>query len=308
MTQLDLLHDFGGHGPTIHLAHANGFAPGAYRLLAEALQPGNHVIALPARPLWPDSQPNTIPTWHPLADDLIEGLDELGLSGIAGVGHSLGGVLTLWAAIQRPDLFQAAVLIDPVILPPLWLWVLQVLRALGLWQRQPLVQGALQRRRSWPSRQACFEQYRRKSLFAKWTDRALWDYVESGTRPRDGNHVELVYPPEWEAHIFATAPADIWRDVPKLHVPTLVIRGEHSKTFRPAALARMARLVPQARIVTIPNAGHLLPMEHPAETGAAIRAFLEDLPLGHPNSPKNLSANLLRAPVSGASSALGDEA
>lgn len=277
MTQLDLLHDFGGHGPTIHLAHANGFAPGAYRLLAQALQPGTHPIALPARPLWPESCPSSAPTWHPLADDLIEGLDALGLRGILGVGHSLGGVVTLWAAIRRPDLFRAAVLIDPVILPPTWLWALRLLRGLGLRQRQPFVQGALRRRRSWPSRQACYEHYREKSFFARWSDDALWDYVESGTRLQEGNGVELAYPPEWEAHIFATTPTELWRDVRKLRLPTLVLRGERSNTFRPGAQARMARHLPQARFITISDAGHLLTMERPRETGRAIRAFLEDL-------------------------------
>jgi pimeloyl-ACP methyl ester carboxylesterase len=276
VTQLDLLHDFGGDGPTIHLAQANGFAPGAYRLLAKALQPGTHAIALPARPLWPDSRPDSAPTWHPLADDLIEGLDALGVRGIFGVGHSLGGVLTLWAAIRRPDLFRATVLIDPVILPPSWLWTLRVLRAVGLRERQPLVQGALRRRRSWPSRQACYEHYREKALFADWSDDALWDYVESGTRCQEGNGVELVYPSEWEAHIFATTPTRIWRDVPKLRIPTLVIRGERSRVFLPTAQARMARNLPQAQFITISNAGHLLPMERPRETGSAIRAFLED--------------------------------
>jgi pimeloyl-ACP methyl ester carboxylesterase len=110
--------DLGGTGPIVHLAHANGFPPGTYRPLAEILtgQPVDgsgrsyHVIALPSRPLWPGSLPDSAPSWHPLADDLIRGLDDLGLSGIVGVGHSLGGVLTLWAAVRRPDLFRAVVL------------------------------------------------------------------------------------------------------------------------------------------------------------------------------------------------------
>jgi pimeloyl-ACP methyl ester carboxylesterase len=273
-TQL-VLHEFGGDGPVIHLAQANGFPPGTYRLLAETLIPAYRVIALPARPLWPGSQPESAPTWHPLARDLIEGLDGLGLAGIVGVGHSLGGVLTLWAAIQRPDLFRAVVLIDPVILPPIWLWALRLMRGLGLGQRQPLVQGALRRRHTWPSRQACFEQYRARSFFAAWSDDAVWDYVESGTRPRDDGLVELRYPPAWEAHIFATTPTGIWRDVPKLRIPALIVRGEHSNTFQPAAQRRMARRLPQARFVTIPDTGHLLPMECPVETGAVLREFVD---------------------------------
>jgi pimeloyl-ACP methyl ester carboxylesterase len=272
--QADQVKDFGGNGPVVHLAHANGFPPGTYRLLAEALNERYHVLALPSRPLWPDSRPESAPDWRPLADDLVEGLDELGLRGIAGIGHSLGAVLTMWAAIRRPDLFQAIVLIEPVILPPAWLWGLRVARRLGLEQKQPLVQGALQRHRTWPSRKAAFDHYREKPLFARWSDDALWAYVESALRPGQDGLFELAYPPEWEAHIFGTAPTDIWSDVAHLETPSLVIRGEMSRTFRPAAQARMARLLPAAKFITIPEAGHLVPSERPAETAAAILRFL----------------------------------
>jgi pimeloyl-ACP methyl ester carboxylesterase len=273
--QLDLMHDFGGEGPVIHLAHANGFPPGSYRLLAQTLTGRYHVIGLPARPLWPGCQPESAPTWRPLTQDLVAGLEGLGLSGLVGIGHSIGGVLTLWAAIHRPDLFRAVVLIDPVILPPTWLWSMRLLRGLGLAQRQPLVQGALRRRSAWPSRQACFEQYRARSFLAAWSDEAVWDYVNSGTRQRTDGQVELCFPPAWEAHIFATTPTGIWRDVPKLRIPALILRGEESSTFRPAAQRRMARHLPQAHFVTLPGAGHLLPMERPAETGVAFRGFVD---------------------------------
>jgi pimeloyl-ACP methyl ester carboxylesterase len=275
-----MTHNFGGQaqgtGSVVHLAHANGFPPGTYRLLAETLTDRFQVIALPSRPLRPECRPESAPTWRPLADDLVLELDDLHLSPIVGVGHSLGGVLTLWAAIHRPDLFRAVILIDPVILPPPWLWTLWLLRRVGLAHRQPLVQGALRRRRVWPSRQACYEHFKGKPLFTHWLDAALQDYVESGTRPRPDGQVELVYPPEWEAHIFATTPTDVWRDAcsARLSVPALVIHGEHSNTFLPAAEARLARRLPGARFVTISGAGHLVPMERPAEAGAAIRDFL----------------------------------
>lgn len=271
----ELLHEFGGEGPVVHLAHANGFPPGSYRLLADALVERYRVIALPSRALWPGSQPETVRDWRALADDLILGLDELGLRGILGIGHSIGGVLTMWAAIRRPDLFRAVVLIDPVILPPAWLLTLRVMRCVGLYWRQPLVQGALRRRRVWPSQPACYESYWNKPLFANWPEASLRAYVEAGTRPRADGQVELVYSPEWEARIFATSPVDVWRDVAKLRAPALIIRGEQSNTFRPECPARMKRLLPNAHYVVIPGAGHLAPLERPAETGAAIRAFLD---------------------------------
>ena len=272
---LHLLHDFGGDGQVIHLAHATGFPPGSYRLLAETLPEQYRVIALPSRPLWPSSRPENTPTWQPMAGDLIQGLDQLGLAGIVGLGHSLGGVLTMWAAIQRPDLFRAVILVDPVILPPIYLWLIRIVRGLGLGDRQPLVQGALHRRRTWPSSQACYQHFRSKSFFANWPDAALHDYVDSGTKERADRQVELTFPPEWEAHIFATTPTTVWRDVPNLRTPALIIRGEHSHTFHPAARARMARRLPQARYLTIPGAGHMVPMERPEATGRAILEFLD---------------------------------
>jgi len=274
---LNLLQDLGGNGPLLHLAHANGFPPGAYRLLAEVLAERYHVIALPSRPLWPGSRPEEAPSWRVLADDLVEGLDSLSADGLVGVGHSLGGILTLWAALARPTLFRAAVLVDPVILPPAWLWGVRLMRSLGWQQRQPLVQGALRRRRMWPSREDCYEHYRDKPFFATWPDAALHDYVDSTTRPRPDGQVELAYPPEWEAHIFATAPTDVWHDVRLLRTPALVIRGEHSGTFTPSAQARLARRLPEAAFATIEGAGHLAPMEKPTEVGAAILSFLDGL-------------------------------
>jgi len=281
----DLLQDLGGRGPLLHLAHANGFPPGSYRRLAGALAEHYHVVALPARPLWPGSRPEEVASWRPLADDLAQGLEALGLTGIVGVGHSLGGVLTIWASLALRDLFRAVVLVDPVILPRPLLWGLRLLRRFGLEQQQPLVQGALRRRRTWPSRQACFDYYRAKALFVRWSDAALWDYVNSGTRVEADGSVGLRYPAEWEAHVFATTPAHIWRDVAKLHTPALLLRGETSETFRPQVQARLARLLPRARAATIAGTGHLLPMEKPAETAAAIQAFLQSEGYGA-GSPK----------------------
>jgi pimeloyl-ACP methyl ester carboxylesterase len=271
--------DLGGDGPVIHLAHANGFPPGTYEPLAAALRTDYHLIGLPARPLWPGSRPESTPNWQPMAGDLIEALDGLAHTGAIslptiGVGHSLGGVLTLWAAIRRPDLFRAVVLIDPVILPPSRLRLLRLLRLVGLHRRLPLVRAALRRRRTWPSRQACAEHLAGKPFFAGWPAVSLEAYVHFGTRERADSQVELIYPPEWEAHIFATTPTDIWRYVPQLSTPVLTIRGERSPTFPAESMARLARLLPQARTVTIPDSDHMVPLERPAETAAAIHDFV----------------------------------
>lgn len=213
-----------------------------------------------------------------MADDLVRALDGLGGRDIVGIGHSMGGVVTLWAAVRRPDLFRAVVLIDPVILPPLYLWVARAMRRVGLLPRHSLVRNTLRRRRTWPDREACFRYLREKPFFTRWPDESLRAYVEAGTRERPDGEVELIYSPEWEARIFALIPTDVWKSVPRLRLPALVLRGEHSETFLPQAMERMRRLLPHARYHTVPGAGHMVPLERPEETGAVVRAFLEELP------------------------------
>ena len=57
-------------------------------------------------------------------------------------------------------------------------------------------------------------------------------------------------------------------------LPTLVMVGEEDVLAPPEAARRMATLIPAARLVVIPGAGHVPPLERPSETTAEIREFL----------------------------------
>ena len=57
-------------------------------------------------------------------------------------------------------------------------------------------------------------------------------------------------------------------------LPTLVVVGEEDVLTPPDAARRMATLIPAARLVVIPGAGHVPPLERPSETTAEIREFL----------------------------------
>ena len=74
------------------------------------------------------------------------GLLRGGWRDVIGVGHSLGGVLTLYAAIRRPDLFRALVFIDPVFLPPAVLAQVAARNAGEAIYDMQLVQSARRRR------------------------------------------------------------------------------------------------------------------------------------------------------------------
>ena len=274
--------DLNGDGPPLHFAHANGYPPECYRPLLTGLSAHYHVIAMHQRPLWPDVQPDSINDWHPLSDDLFRFLDEQDPGPVIGVGHSLGGIVTLRAALRQPERFRALVLIDPVLFPPAMIAAMRLVRTLGLSYRlHPLVQGALRRRWVFESRAELLKGYRRKSIFRYMDDASLEAYVEGLTRPRpDGQH-ELAYSPEWEARIYVTGvwrDMDLWRGLSRLELPLLILRGAETDTFWASTARRVQRKLPSAQVVTLPQATHLVPLERPLAVSALIHEFISTLP------------------------------
>ena len=109
--------DFGGTGPLLHFAHPNAYPPAVFRQFLQPLTADYDVLAMAQRPLWPGSRPDEMHDWQLFADDLVDFLADHDLHGIIGVGHSLGAVATMMAAVGQPQLFRALVLIEPVFLP-----------------------------------------------------------------------------------------------------------------------------------------------------------------------------------------------
>ena len=58
---------------------------------------------------------------------------------------------------------------------------------------------------------------------------------------------------------------------------TLVLVGQHDALTPPEEMEKIAEGIPNSRFVTIPDAGHMSPMEKPADVNAAITAFLDEL-------------------------------
>ncbi|MCX6036143.1 MAG: alpha/beta hydrolase [Chloroflexi bacterium] len=271
----------GESGLPLHFLHANGYPPECYRPLLTRLSAHYHVFSMHQRPLWPDSRPEEIADWTPLTDDFLRFLDEHPTGATIGVGHSLGGIVTLRAALRQPKRFRALVLIDPVFFPPRMIGIVRLTRALNLTNRlHPLASGALRRRRIFENRTWLSEGYRRKSVFRYLSDASLDAYIEGLIYPRPDGKYELVYSPEWEAHIYITGiwhDMDLWRGLPGLNIPLLIIRGAETDTFWASTGRGVQRKVPATRVVTIPKATHLVPLERPDEVYQAIQLFLEEI-------------------------------
>lgn len=63
----------------------------------------------------------------------------------------------------------------------------------------------------------------------------------------------------------------------EIDVPVLVVTGEEDALIPPTEAEAMGEALPQARLVRIPGAGHLPPLERPEEFQRALLPFLEDL-------------------------------
>jgi len=61
----------------------------------------------------------------------------------------------------------------------------------------------------------------------------------------------------------------------EINVPTLVIGGAEDELSTPEVMGEMAKKIPNARHLTLPEAGHLSNLEAPGEFNAALREFLE---------------------------------
>ena len=269
-------HDWGGAGPPLHFAHANGFPPGTYRRLIGDLSKRHHVVSMSARPLWPDSRPQVLRDWSVFAEDLREELGRRDLRGIVGVGHSLGAVISLLAVAADPGLFSAVVAVDPLVFTGAHSLFWGTVKAVGLGGRISLVRGARRRRELWSDRGEARTSYSSKRVFSSWDPEVLDDYLDAGMVDLPQGGVRLRYPREWEARIFSAAPHDLWAQLRRVSVPTLFVQGEHSDTFLDAARTRVEREVPGSRTVVIADSSHFLPMERPSELARVIEEFLEE--------------------------------
>lgn len=271
--------EYGGTGAHLHFLHANGYPPGCYTPLFELLKTKYHVFGMHLRPLWDGSMPDEIQSWHPFSDDLLRFLSDRGPDSVIGVGHSIGAVVTLRAALRAPDKFRALVLIDPVLFVPPLLALWKITNALGMGNRNsPLVKGAQKRRRAFDDLDRVFRGYRKRNIFRYMSDDSLRTYIEGITKPNDDGY-ELIFPPEWEVQIYHTAlqDMDIWQNLHKLEIPTIFIRGKETDTFWESAARLVKRKQPKVTVEALEKSTHILPLERPQEIFDIMHSFLQEV-------------------------------
>ena len=269
--------DWGGTGLQAHLLHANGFCAGTYSPFVKHLTGDLRVMASDIRGHGSSQLPSNqrIHHWNVFAEDLKALIEKTMSPPIIGMGHSLGAVTTYIAAATYPRLFSCLILIDPTILPRRYLWPMAVMRLFGLAAKIPLAKSARRRRKTFQGKKEALKRFASgRGIFKYWSKDFVEAYLECGLLEKDPETAVLNCDPEHEAQIFESVPLDVWTYASKISCPVLAIRGAHSGAFTVDSAERLGRLIPDFELITIPGAGHFVPMGKPVECAQVIKDFI----------------------------------
>jgi pimeloyl-ACP methyl ester carboxylesterase len=264
------VHDLGGDGPPLLVAHANGFCGGAYGPLAWELAGHRHVWALDFRGQGQSTPPEDLDfDWTGLADDVGVTVEALGGGPIDVIGHSMGGAGLLRAEVERPGTIRRAYLYEPIVFPS----GMGHVSAGG----NVMADGARKRRETFSSRAEAAWTYARKPSLGYLRADALAAYVEYGFEEMEDGSARLRCRAEHEARMFEASGTITTEDASAVTVPVTVGVGALEEGWGgPARFApAIAEALPNGRLSEHPLLGHFGPLENPPVIAADVLATLE---------------------------------
>ncbi|WP_180065016.1 MULTISPECIES: alpha/beta fold hydrolase [unclassified Acinetobacter] len=260
--------------PLIHFAHANGVPSRVYQKLFDLLSDEYDVIYVPL--LGPDKRYPIDNHWKSLTQQVIDSIvRQANGRKVIGLGHSLGSVLTFQAALQRPELFEQVLMIDPPMIMGKESFALHIAKLLKLKVLDKMSPAGLSKRRRdhWDSREQTAELLRPKGFYKDFDPDCYQAYIDHALmddKLRGG--VELTISRDDEVHIFRTNPSLWWLPHAQPQVPVQQLIAEQGPF--------LARHFPQMveKKFAIPfkvvSGSHMFPLEKPVETVELIKQML----------------------------------
>jgi len=259
----------------IHFSHANGFPASTYRTIFAELSDDyevRYIERIAHDPRFPVTQ-----DWPHLVEQLLDDIGRRYEQPVWLVGHSLGGYLSLMAALKKPQWVRGVVMLDSPVVAGWRSSILRVSQWTGLDERLSPAAATRTRRTHWASREEAWRHFYSKPAFARWDERMLSDYIDFGIPQvaHDGSR-SLAFDRRIEYQIYRTLPhtlgARLARGAP---VPVGFIAGTRSKEIRQVGLSATRRAT--GGHVEWIEGSHLFPMEKPIETARAVQRMLREL-------------------------------
>jgi pimeloyl-ACP methyl ester carboxylesterase len=236
-----------GSAPTLVFLHYWGGSAGTWRQVIKHLG-GQEVISYDQRGWGTAASVDGPYSLGQMAADVDAVAIHEGLECVVLVGHSMGGKVAQIVAGTQPGYLCGLVLVAPAPPRPLAHVTPEYQEQLAhAYDRAESVRFSLDNVLSYiPLSEDLRQQVIHDSLDSAPIARTVWPLHE--------------------------ITADISPSASAITVPTLVLAGEHDQVEPPAVLQELLLpAIPQARMVTLPGTGHLLPLEAPAEVAEEIR-------------------------------------
>lgn len=238
----------------------------AYPLDARMWNPLRESLAARTRLITPDQRglgrtplPPTDrePSLDDAAADVVAMLDKLGLDRVVLGGCSMGGYVTMAVLRRAPERVGALVFIDT--------------RAAADTQQARAERLAVADRAESEGIEGWLADDMLPKLLSEHARSARPELVATVRELIESQRPSGV---AWALRAMAARPdsTEALRDV---DVPALVIVGEQDSLTPPALAGDLADALPRARLVVIPGAGHLTPLEAPQQVGDAVLDWLE---------------------------------
>jgi len=262
-----------------HFIHANGFPPNAYKSFLSLLNNNLKIKAPLLRPHWENyNKVDDFNDWDLFLDDFIQYCNENNVNNSYGIGHSIGGNILIRACLKNNTLFKSIILLDPTIFIPIIVRMWKIATSIPFIKSSfPLAKAAKNRRINFNSFNHIFDSYRDKKIFSKIPNEQLKEYIDSIFSYNQGTGLySLNYNKKWEERMYLTSlfkDIEIWKNINKLKIPTLIITPESNPVLRKSAIKKF-RSNDNIKIITIKNSSHLFPLEKPKDTSEIISNFL----------------------------------
>ncbi len=256
----------------LHFAHGNGFPSPCYTQLLNLLQTRFdccYIDRIGHNPDFPVGE-----NWHHLVNEVIFSIKSQASQPVIAVGHSLGGVLSLLAAIEEPALFKAVILLDSPLIGRVKSSIVRFSKMIGVIDHLTPAFRTRGRREHWNTREEAWAYLKHRKLFKYFTDQCIHNYIDYGMK-KDESGYSLRFDPEIEYRIYRTIPHVLQKYEGRLSVPAALIYGDKSKVVDRLDLHYMKT---HYGIVNYETKGtHMFPMEYPENVAKLIFKAVDDV-------------------------------
>jgi pimeloyl-ACP methyl ester carboxylesterase len=245
-----------GHGPPLLLIHGGLSTSDVWAGVIPLLDKQHEVIVADSRGQGRSTKTSERLTYGLMANDYLALLDYLKVSQVALVGWSDGGNIGLDIAIHHPDrltaLFSQAADASP----------------------DGLVAF------SQPQKQDFLSRLRHYAGAARRRVNTIFDISKSRLLTMFGYHSSGPPPPSLALQreifqLWATEPHYTEQQLASIRVRTAIVTGDHDNAVRLDHTKYLARTIPGAQLIILPDVGHAAMLQDPAGYAKAVLDFID---------------------------------